>query len=170
MTHPAEPQSMSDLPPTPELRRPITILVADDDDEDRMLARRALTKARLANDLRFVTDGSDLMEYLERQGRYADPLLSPRPGLLLLDIQMPKKDGFECLRAIRKSPELRSIPVVLLSTSRAEEDVLKGYDLGANSFISKPVDFSRLVDAMSALGRYWFEIVELPTAGARGAA
>jgi two-component system, response regulator len=143
-------------------RQPITILVADDDEEDRDLALRALKVARLANDVRFVRDGDELMEYLERRGRYATPGSAPRPGLLLLDLRMPKRDGFDCLRAVRLDPALRRIPVVILTTSRAEEDILRGYDLGVNSFISKPVTFGGLVEAMQVLGRYWFEIVELP--------
>ena len=143
-------------------RVPVTILVADDDADDRMLARRALGAARLANDVRFVSDGEELMDYLGRRGRYADPALAPRPGLLLLDLNMPRKDGFACLREIRLDPELRRIPVVVLTTSRAEEDVYRSYDLGVNSFISKPITFAGLVEAMQVLGRYWLQIVELP--------
>ena len=150
---------------TTHARTPVTILVADDDAEDRMLARRALDAARLANDVRFVADGEELMDYLQRRGRYADPASSPRPGLLLLDLQMPKKDGFACLRDIRLDPELRRIPVVVLTTSRAETDVFRSYDLGVNSFISKPISFTGLVEAMQVLGRYWLQIVELPADG-----
>ena len=143
---------------------PITILVADDDEEDRALAQEALTRARLANNLRFVTDGEELMDYLHRRGPYAARGAAPRPGLLLLDIKMPKKDGFACLREIRADPALRQLPVVVLTTSSAEEDIYRSYDLGVNSFVSKPVTLQGLVDAMVALGRYWFEIVELPRA------
>lgn len=141
---------------------PITILVADDDEEDRALAREALTRARLANNLRFVKDGEELMQYLHRRGAYAAPGAAPRPGLVLLDIKMPKKDGFACLREIRADAALRQLPVVVLTTSSAEEDIYRSYDLGVNSFVSKPVTLQGLVDAMVALGRYWFEIVELP--------
>ena len=141
---------------------PITILVADDDEEDRALAQEALTRARLANNLRFVTDGEDLMNYLHRRGPYSAPGAAPRPGLVLLDIKMPKKDGFACLREIRADASLRQLPVVVLTTSSAEEDIYRSYDLGVNSFVSKPVTLQGLVDAMVALGRYWFEIVELP--------
>jgi CheY-like chemotaxis protein len=147
--------------PTPA-RVAIPILIADDDEEDRALAREALTEARLANDLRFVRDGEELMDYLRCQGAYAAPAVAPRPGLLLLDIKMPKMDGFECLRQIRADPVLRQIPVVVLTTSRAEEDIYRSYDLGVNSFVSKPVTFDGLVDAMRTIGRYWFEIVALP--------
>ena len=143
---------------------PITILVADDDEEDRALAHEALTRARLANNLFFVSDGEELMNYLHRRGPYAAPGAAPRPGLLLLDIKMPKKDGFTCLREIRADASLRQLPVVVLTTSSAEEDIYRSYDLGVNSFVSKPVSLQGLVDAMVTLGRYWFEIVELPPA------
>ena len=146
-------------------RVPVTILVADDDAEDQLLARRALDAARLANDVRFVSDGEELMDFLQRRGRYAAPAAAPRPGLLLLDLQMPKKDGFACLREIRLDPELRRMPIVVLTTSRAEADVYRSYDLGVNSFISKPITFAGLVEAMQVLGRYWLQIVALPADG-----
>lgn len=148
---------------TPEQRKPIVILMADDDEEDRMLAADALRESRLANDLRFVEDGEQLLDYLKRRGKYQDPALSPRPGLILLDLNMPRKDGREALAEIKRDEALRRIPVVILTTSNLESDVLSSYDLGANSFISKPVEFSSLVDVMKHLGRYWVEIVELPS-------
>jgi len=143
-------------------RRPITILMADDDPDDRMLARDAFEEARLANDLRFVEDGEDLLDYLHRRGKWASPASSPRPGLILLDLNMPRKDGREALEEIKRDPSLRRIPVVILTTSRAEEDILRTYDLGVNSFITKPVSFESMVDTVRMLGRYWFEIVALP--------
>lgn len=139
----------------------ITILVADDDPDDRMLLREALDESHLANDLFFVEDGEQLMHYLRRQGEYADPKLSPRPGLILLDLNMPKKDGREALKEIKSDPDLRRIPVVALTTSQSEEDIYRSYDLGVSSFITKPVGFDALVEVTRALGRYWFEIVEL---------
>lgn len=142
--------------------RPITILLADDDSDDRILAQQALEESRLANDLRFVEDGEELMEYLFRRGRYADPSTSPRPGLILLDLNMPRKDGREALREIKANESLRQIPIVVLTTSKAEEDIYRSYDLGVNSFITKPVSFEGLVDVMKVLNKYWFEIVELP--------
>ena len=145
--------------PTP---KPITILLADDDADDRLLTRDALAESRLANDLRFVEDGEELMQYLRRSGAYADPDVSPRPGLILLDLNMPRKDGREALREIKSDPNLRHIPIVVLTTSKAEEDIYRTYDLGVNSFITKPVTFDGLVNVMRGLGRYWFEIVELP--------
>jgi CheY-like chemotaxis protein len=142
--------------------RPISILIADDDEEDYLLTRDALAENRLANDLHFVHDGEELMEYLQHRGRYREPHLAPRPGLILLDLNMPRKDGREALREIKSDPGLRQIPVIVLTTSQAEEDIYRSYDLGANSFISKPVTFEALVALMKELGKYWFEIVELP--------
>ncbi|MDM9381622.1 response regulator [Chlorogloeopsis sp. ULAP01] len=140
----------------------VTILMADDDEDDCMLAREALTESRLANDLYIVRDGEELMDYLHRRGQYANSHISPRPALILLDLNMPKKDGREALREIKDDPELRQIPVVVLTTSKAEEDIYRTYDLGANSFIIKPVTFAALVEVMKTIGKYWFEIVELP--------
>ena len=142
--------------------KPITLLLADDDPDDRLLARQALEKSRLANDLRCVEDGEELLDYLRRRGKYADPKESPRPGLVLLDLNMPRKDGREALREIKSDPKLRDIPVVVLTTSKAEEDIARSYNLGVNSYITKPVKFSALVEVMKALDKYWFEIVELP--------
>ena len=149
----------------PEISRPITILLADDDADDRMLTRDALAESRLANNLKFVEDGEQLMDYLCRRGNFASPEVSPRPGLIILDLNMPRKDGREALREIKGDPALRHIPIVVLTTSKAEEDIYRTYDLGVNSFITKPVSFEGLVGVMRALGRYWFEIVELPAMG-----
>lgn len=140
----------------------ITILMADDDEDDRLLAKDALEECRLANNLHFVVDGEDLMDYLYHRGKYTQLINSPRPGLILLDLNMPKKDGREALQEIKGDPELRLIPVIVLTTSKAEEDIYRTYDLGANSYIAKPVTFESLVSVMKALGKYWFEIVELP--------
>ena len=142
--------------------KPITLLLADDDPDDRQLAKQALEKSRLANDLRCVEDGEELLDYLRHRGQYADPKESPRPGLILLDLNMPRKDGREALREIKSDPKLRDIPVVVLTTSKAEEDIARTYNLGVNSYITKPVKFTALVEVMKALGKYWFEIVELP--------
>jgi CheY-like chemotaxis protein len=142
----------------------ITLLIADDDPEDCMLARDALKEGRLSNDLRFVNDGEELLDYLKRRGKYADAASSPRPGLILLDLNMPKKDGREALKEIKADPELRHVPIVILTTSQAEEDIFRSYDFGVSSFITKPVSFQGLVEVMKALGRYWFDVVELPSA------
>lgn len=140
----------------------ITIVVADDDADDRLMIRDALEENRLANDVHFAKDGVELMEYLRRTGPYGDREKSPRPGLILLDLNMPKMDGREALKEIKSDPKLRDIPVVVLTTSKAEEDIYRTYNLGVNSFITKPVTFASLVTIMRELGRYWFEIVELP--------
>lgn len=141
----------------------ITILIADDDADDRLMIRDALHENRLANDLRFVQDGEELMDYLQRKGKYEVPENSPRPGLILLDLNMPKKDGRESLKEIKNNPLLREIPVVVLTTSKVEEDIYKTYHLGVNSFVTKPVTFEALVGVTRELGRYWLEIVELPS-------
>ena len=141
---------------------PITILLADDDHEDRELTRRALDVAGAAQDVRTVSDGDELMSYLRRRGPFAQADSAPRPDLLLLDLRMPKKDGFECLLEIRLDPALRRLPVVILTSSRAEHDVERAYDLGVNSFITKSPTFFGLVDAMRAFTRFWFEVVSLP--------
>jgi CheY-like chemotaxis protein len=145
-----------------EAGKPITILLADDDEEDRMLTADALTESRVANDLRVVMDGEELLDYLYNRGKYTDRASAPSPGLILLDLNMPRKDGREALREIKADPDLRRIPVIVLTTSKAEEDIYRTYDLGANSFITKPVHFHALVDVMKEIGKYWIEIVELP--------
>jgi CheY-like chemotaxis protein len=158
--------SLSD---SPLARNSITILMADDDEDDRLLTADALKRSRLINDLRFVVDGEDLMQYLRGQGPYlAGGIPAPRPGLILLDLNMPKKDGREALGEIKTDPGLRRIPVVVLTTSRAEEDIVRTYDLGVNSFVSKPVTFEELAAAMQRLACYWFDLVELPHAGGDG--
>lgn len=140
----------------------VTILMAEDDPEDRLLTEEGLKESRLVNDLRFVEDGEYLLDYLYRRGKYADPEISPRPGLILLDLNMPRMDGRQALEQIKQDPRLRKIPIVVLTTSQAEEDILQTYDLGVNSYVTKPVTFDALVQILKDLGRYWFEIVELP--------
>lgn len=140
----------------------MVILMADDDDDDRLLAKDAIEECKLPSEVRFVEDGEDLMDYLQHRGRYAQGTNAPLPNLILLDLNMPKKDGREALREIKSSPELRRIPVVVLTTSKADTDIAKSYDLGANSFISKPVTFDSLVQVMKVIGSYWCQIVELP--------
>jgi CheY-like chemotaxis protein len=142
--------------------QPITILVADDDPDDRLLIADAFTEASLTNILSFVRDGEELLSYLRREGVHVD---ASRPGIVLLDLNMPKKDGREALAEMKSDPELRNIPVVVLTTSKAEEDVLRTYDLGVAGFVVKPVSFEGLVELIAGLANYWFEIVELPTNG-----
>jgi len=146
---------------------PITILICDDDEDDRMLTQRALEDAHISNALRFVEDGEELLDYLHQRGKYAGETGSaPRPGLILLDLNMPKLGGREVLKMIKDDSSLMDIPVVVLSTSSLDADIVRSYQLGVNSFITKPVSFSGLVEAMHVLGRYWLEIVELPPAPA----
>jgi CheY-like chemotaxis protein len=141
----------------------IVILMADDDEDDQMLTADALRVSKVANDLKTVGDGEELMDYLYHRGKHSPPASSPRPGLVLLDLNMPRKDGREALREMKADPALRSIPVVVLTTSKAEEDVEGIYHLGANSFIMKPVTFDGLVHALQVATEYWFQIVQLPT-------
>ncbi len=146
---------------TPNTR---VILLAEDDDDDRLLARDALNESKVDSNLRFVENGEELMDYLCHRGKYEGADKAPRPGLILLDLNMPLKDGREALREIKTDPDLKRIPVVVLTTSRADTDVGAMYELGANSFISKPFQFEALVDVMKAIGQYWLRTVELPVA------
>ena len=145
-----------------ESRETIVILIAEDDPDDRMLTIRALQQNRLANDIKWVEDGEELMDYLHRRGTYADDGSAPRPGLILLDLNMPRMDGREALQAIKADPELRRIPVVVLTTSRADQDIVQSYDLGVNAFVTKPVTFVELANVIRVLGNFWFQIVKLP--------
>ncbi len=140
----------------------ITILLADDDPDDRQLTRDAFIENRLANSLDTVEDGEELLDYLNRRGKYGTLKQTPLPGLILLDLNMPRKDGREALKELKLNPEFRRIPIVVLTTSKAEEDIVRSYDLGVNSYITKPVTFKSLVEIVKVLGRYWFEVVELP--------
>ncbi|HEV2391891.1 MAG TPA: response regulator [Verrucomicrobiae bacterium] len=140
------------------------ILMADDDDDDRLLAHDALAESKVPGDLHFVENGEELLDYLWHRGKYEQVEGSPRPALILLDLNMPRKDGREALREIKANPDLKRIPIVVLTTSKADTDVGAIYELGANSFISKPFQFEALVEVMKVLGQYWFKTVELPAA------
>ena len=142
-------------------RKPVRVLVADDDEDDRLLIKDAFRESRLGNPVDFVKDGVELMEYLRHEGQYASSQL-PLPGIILLDLNMPRKDGKTALSEIKADPVLRRIPIVILTTSKSEEDILRSYDLGVNSFITKPVTFEGLVDVARALAEFWIEIVALP--------
>ena len=143
----------------------IVILMADDDADDRFLAEDALREAHLSNELRFVCDGQELMDYLCRKGKYADPELSPRPGVILLDLNMPRKDGREAIEEIKRDPDLKCIPIIVLTTSKSDEDILRSYNMGVCGYVTKPVSFSGLIEVMKTIGKYWFEIVSLPEQG-----
>lgn len=156
------------MPGNGKSTRPITILMADDDPDDRQMTKEAFAESHLTNDLRFVEDGAELMDYLCRRGKYTDPDSSPFPGLLLLDLNMPRMDGREALREIKKDPRLKNLRIVILTTSKAEEDIHRSYDLSATSYISKPVTLTALIDVIKTMGKYWLEIVELPNGGGYG--
>jgi CheY-like chemotaxis protein len=136
--------------------------MADDDPDDRLLTADALKEARLINDIRFMENGEELLDYLRRVGKFSPPVDAPRPGLILLDLNMPRKDGRTVLKELKQDADLRTIPIVVLTTSKDDEDVYRSYDLGVNSYIVKPVTFEALVDILQTLEKYWFEIVELP--------
>jgi CheY-like chemotaxis protein len=142
--------------------KPNVILVAEDDADDRLLAKDALAESQMHAELHFVENGEELLDYLYQRAKYSGSTNAPRPRLILLDLNMPRKDGREVLREIKATPSLRCIPVVVLTTSKADTDIERLYELGANSFITKPVRFDALVNVMKALGQYWFETVELP--------
>ena len=147
---------------------PVDILMADDDADDRLMADKALQEARLENNLSFVEDGEELMDYLLHRGKYTNAAEYPLPGLILLDLNMPRKDGREALKEIKAHPQLHRIPVVVLTTSAAEQDIVRSYDLGVNSYIVKPVTFEGVVEAMKVMKQYWFQLVKLPN-GCAGA-
>ena len=145
-----------------QLRRSIPILMAEDDEDDRLLAQDAFDERCLANPLFFVNDGEELLDYLYHRGRYVAAAQFPLPGLILLDLNMPKKDGREALQEIKADASLKHIPIIVLTTSHEQEDVLRSYSLGVSSFITKPVTFEQLVEVIQCIGHYWFEIVALP--------
>ncbi len=140
----------------------VTILMADDDPDDCMCMGDAFKEAGLRNRFVSLQDGKDLMDYLERRGGYGDGSCSPRPDLILLDLNMPRKNGREALKEIKEHPVLKSIPVVVLTTSGEESDIALCYKLGASSYITKPTSFSESIDVVRAISRYWFEVVQLP--------
>ena len=139
----------------------VHILLAEDDEDDRMLTEQAFQEGKLTNELKFVENGKELMDYLFHENGYNESN-APKPGLILLDLNMPKMDGRECLKAIKSDDRVKHIPIVILTTSKSEQDIFKSYNLGVNSFIVKPVTFSELVRIITQLNSYWFEIVELP--------
>jgi CheY-like chemotaxis protein len=142
--------------------KPVTFLMADDDPDDRLLIKEAFEESLVSNSIYFVEDGVELMDYLRHQDKFSDPHTAPMPDLILLDLNMPRKDGREALAEIKSDPNLRYIPVVVLTTSKAEEDIIRSYDIGAASYITKPVTFDGLVNAIRGLGQYWVQIVRLP--------
>ena len=144
------------------MHKSISILVADDDADDRLMIGEALEEARLANGVDYVEDGVELMDYLQRRGNFADRSGPDKPDLLLLDLNMPRKGGHKALQEIRANSDLKCIPVIVFTTSAAEKDILRTYDLGASSFITKPNSFDDLVKTLRTMTDYWFQIVSLP--------
>ncbi len=140
-----------------------TLLLADDDPDDRMLVHDALEEAEWSVDLREVEDGDELIDYLERRGKYSSPADSPRPGMILLDLKMPGRGGLQALEVIKQTELICRIPIVVLTTSSAEEDIAGAYDLGANSYVVKPSSFATLVEMMQTFEKYWRDVVTLPT-------
>jgi CheY-like chemotaxis protein len=141
--------------------RPAIILLAEDDPGDQELTRRALEEGKIPNELHIVKDGEEALDYLFRRGKYANPTTSPRPDLVLLDLNMPKIDGRQVLQRLRADASLRRLAVVIFTTSQHEEDVIRTYDLGANSYITKPMEFQQFIQVIKALEAYWFQIVVL---------
>lgn len=144
--------------------RKFVVLIADDDPDDRALAADALEMSRSSSEVRFVADGEELLDYLRHEGPYEDGTV-PRPDLILLDLNMPRRSGTEALAELKKSESLRTIPVIVLSTSRRSDDISASYQLGAASYITKPSNFTDLVSTMGAFDRYWFDLVDLPNHG-----
>lgn len=140
-------------------REPVEILLAEDNPGDVKLTQKALEKGRLTNNLHVVNDGVETMQFLRGEGEYVD---RPRPDLILLDLNMPRKDGREVLEDIKGNPGLKRIPVVVLTSSEAEEDVLRSYELHANAYLTKPVDFSGFIDVVGKLEEFWLQVVKLP--------
>lgn len=143
-------------------RKSISLLIAEDDEDDRMLTLKAFENNSLIKRIVFVGNGEELMDYLYRRGVYTDLSQYPWPDLILLDLNMPRKNGREALQEIKQDPELRRIPVIILTTSKEQEDIVRSYDLGVNSYITKPVTFEGLVRVLQEMSNYWFEIVQLP--------
>ncbi len=142
--------------------KPVVILLADDDDDDALLTEKALKEYHIINEFHRVKDGEELLDYLLHRGDYKELSTSPKPALIMLDLNMPKMDGREALDVIKKNPDLRSIPITILTTSEACEDIVRSYDLGVNSFITKPVELKKFIEVVQRIEDYWFQVVQLP--------
>lgn len=144
------------------LKKKAVILLAEDDPGDQKLTKKAFSDKNLDNELMIVEDGEEALDYLMRRGKYKDPELSPTPDIFLLDLNMPKIDGRQVLEEMNNNPDCPNVPVIVLTTSKQEEDIIRSYDLGIKSYITKPVDFNSFVEAIKLLGQYWFQLVVLP--------
>lgn len=140
----------------------VYIVVADDDEDDRLMTKEAFEELKILNELYFVKDGVELLDFLYHRNQYTNRETSPRPGIILLDLNMPRMDGREALKIIKQDESLRSIPITIFTTSKAEEDIIRSYNLGVNCFVTKPVTYSGLVNVVKQLNSFWFELVELP--------
>lgn len=145
----------------------VTIAIAEDDPDDRMMIEDALRDCHILNPVDFLEDGEALMRYLRREAEYAGLAGSDLPGLILLDLNMPRKDGREALAEIKSDPDLRHVPVIVMTTSRSPDDVAATYDIGANSYVAKPILYEELLEVLQTLGKYWLEVVDLPGGEAR---
>ncbi len=139
--------------------KPIEILLVEDSPSDAALTREALEAGKIANNLNHVVNGVAAMEYLRRQGKFAK---APRPDLIMLDLNLPRKDGREVLRELKNDPSLKIIPVIVLTTSRSDEDILRSYELNANCYITKPVDFQHFINVVKSIENFWLSVVTLP--------
>lgn len=146
-----------------ETRETIPVLLVEDDEDDVRLTQRAFSKGRILNKLYVVGDGEEAMEFLKQRGRYVDSSRAPQPGIIMLDLNMPRMSGREVLKKIKGDKDLQHIPIIILTTSDQESDVWECYKSGANTFITKPVEFDKFLDAVVTIGKYWLEIAELPT-------
>lgn len=146
----------------PKRRNPVVILLVEDNPADQELIRRAVEKVTIRKELRIVEDGEEALAYLFRRGKYQAPATSPKPDLLLLDLNLPRVDGYQVLEEIRADLKLRPMPVLVLTTSRQEKDIIRSYELGCNSFITKPVGLDQLTGLVRAIEKYWFETAVLP--------
>ena len=140
---------------------PFVVLMAEDDEHDIVATKRAWKKHHIANPLYIVKDGEECLDFLHQRGKYSEPGTAPRPGIVMLDIKMPKMDGLAVLKQIREDNGLRHLPVIILTTSKAEEDRIRGYDLGVNAYIVKPVGFDSFSEAVKTISLFW-QLVELP--------
>lgn len=143
-------------------KKPAVILLAEDDRADQELTKRALGEGKIVNDLHIVQDGEEALDYLYRRNQYTDPDKSPLPDLLLLDLNMPKIDGRQVLERINQDPAFKFMRTIVLTTSKQEQDIIQSYDLGVNSYITKPIDPDGFFKAVTTLKEYWFQIVKLP--------
>lgn len=144
--------------------QPVKILLVEDNLQDVEITQRALAKGKIRNELYVARDGQEALDYLYRQGKFSDPAASPRPGMILLDLNLPKVDGLSILKRIKDDPSLKSIPIIVLTVSPREEDILRSYDLGVNTYIQKPVEFESFLRVIHAIHEYWIMIASLPPA------